>query len=193
MKKDIRTIGIDDAAFDREKSSKVFVFGVVVRGNSLVEGILRTELTIDGFDATEKIINLVNESKFKNQIRATILGSATIAAFNIINMLKVFQKTSIPIISILHEPPNNTKVQKALTHLPDWEKRLEILKSNPALEKIEFINQSGRECKVHVQYLGFKDINEVKNLLKNTTYTSCVPESLRLADMIGQNFKDYII
>jgi len=65
--------------------------------------------------------------------------------------------------------------------------------SNPSLEKIEFINESGRTCRFYVQYLGFKDTNEIKNLLKNTTYTSCVPENLRLADMIGQNFKDFII
>ena len=193
MKKNIRIIGIDDAAFSREKSSETFVFGVVVRGNNLVEGILRTEIQVDGLDATEKITDMINGSKFKNQIKAIVLGSVTIAAFNIINMNEIFQKTSIPIISILNELPDNTEVKKALVHLPDWEKRLEILTSNPALEKIEFINESGRECKIYVQYLGFKETSEVKNLLKNTTFTSCVPEGLRLADMIGRNFKDFIM
>ena len=193
MKKNIRTIGIDDAAFSREKSTKTFVFGVVVRGNNLVEGVLRTEVLVDGLDATEKIIEMINRSKFKKQIKAIVLGSATIAAFNIINMVEIFQKTVIPIISILHELPDNVEVKKALVHLPDWEKRLEMLMYNPTLEKIEFINESGRACKIYVQHLGFKDTNEVKDLLKNTTYTSCVPESLRLADMIGQNFKDYIM
>ena len=193
MKKNIRTIGIDDAAFDRNKSSKVFVFGVVVRGNDLVEGILRTQVTVDGLDATENIISLLNKSKFKEQVKAIILGSATIAAFNIIDMNEIYQETNIPIISILHELPDNIEVKKALSHLPDWEKRHEILISNPTLERIEFTNQSGRQCKIYVQYLGFEDINEVKNLIKNTTFTSCIPESLRLADMIGQNFKDFII
>jgi endonuclease V-like protein UPF0215 family len=193
VKKNIRTIGIDDAAFDRKNSSKVFIFGVIVRGHDLVEGVLRTEVTVDGLDATEEIINMINKSKFKNQVKVIVLGSATIAAFNIINMNEVFRRTTIPIISILHELPNEVEVKKALTHLPDWERRHEILASNPTLEKIEFTNQSGRDCCIYVQYLGFKDIVEVRNLIKNTTYTSCVPESLRLADLIGQNFKDYII
>ncbi|OLS33218.1 MAG: hypothetical protein HeimAB125_00950 [Candidatus Heimdallarchaeota archaeon AB_125] len=193
MKKNIRTIGIDDAAFSREKSTETFVFGVVVRGNNLVEGVLRTKILVDGLDATEKIIEMINRSKFQNQIKAIVLGSATIAAFNIINMVEIFQKTAIPIISILHKLPDNAEVKKALVHLPDWEKRFEILMSNPALEKIEFINVSGRACKIYVQYLGFKDTNEIKNLLKNTCYTSCIPESLRFADMIGQSFKDYMM
>ena len=55
MKENNRTIGIDDAAFNREKSTKTFVFGVVVRGYSLVEGVLRTEVQIDGISATKKI------------------------------------------------------------------------------------------------------------------------------------------
>jgi len=193
MKKHIRTIGIDDAAFSREKSLKCFVFGVVVRGNNLVEGVLRTEITVDGLDATERIITMIKESKFLNQVKTIVLGSATIAAFNVINMEEIYQKTAIPTISIFHTPPNDAEVKKALSHLPDWEKRLEILMSNPNLEKVEFINQSGRKCKTYVQYLGFSNINEVKNLLQITTYSSCVPESLRLADIIGQSFKDYLL
>ena len=57
VKSNIRTIGIDDAAFQREKSSKTFVFGVVIRGHSFAEGILRTDVEIDGMNATDKISN----------------------------------------------------------------------------------------------------------------------------------------
>ena len=193
MKKNIRTLGVDDAAFNREKSSNTFVFGVVVRGNNLVEGILRTKITIDGLDATKNIINMINESKFTVQIRAIILASATIGAFNIIDMNEIFVKTNIPILIILNKPPDNDEVKKALNHLPDCEKRFAILMSNPKIELIKFTNQNGRECKVHVQYIGFNDIKEVKLLIQSTSYTSCIPESLRLADLLGQSFKDFII
>ncbi|NPD87116.1 MAG: DUF99 family protein [Asgard group archaeon] len=193
MKKDIRTIGIDDAAFQRENSKKTFVFGVIMRGHSLVEGILRTNIKIDGLDATEKISKMINESKFIDQLKAIILGSSTIAAFNIIDLKKLHENTSIPVITVLSQLPNEKEVKSALSHLVDWEERYKILKFNPPLQKMEFKNQMSRICKMFVQYIGFKDEKEVKELLQFTTYSSSIPEGLRLADMIGQSFKNYII
>ena len=41
--------------------------------------------------------------------------------------------------------------------------------------------------------IGFDDVNVVRNILKITTYSSAIPECLRLADMIGGSFKNFII
>ncbi len=193
MKKNIRTIGIDDAAFQRENSSKAFVFGVVMRGYSLVEGILRTEIKVDGLDATEKISEMITSSKFKNQLKAIFLGSSTIAAFNIIDLKKLYENTSIPVITVLSQPPNDKEVKEALSHLDDWKKRYEILENNPSLQNIEFKNQMGRLCKMYIQHIGFKEEKSPREILQFTTYSSSIPEGLRLADMIGQCFKDFIL
>lgn len=193
MKKDIRTIGIDDAAFQRENSKNTFVFGVIMRGYNLVEGILRTTVEVDGLDATEKISKIINESKFLDQLKTIILGSSTIAAFNIIDLKKLYENTSIPVMTILSQLPNEKEVKGALSHLADWEERYEVLKLNPPLQKIEFKNQMSRICKMYVQHIGLKDEKEVKELLQFTTYSSSIPEGLRLADMIGQSFKNYVI
>ena len=191
MKKNIRTIGIDDAAFKRESSDRTFVFGVIMRGYSLVEGILRTEIKIDGLDATKKIGEMIMKSKFPNQLKAIILGSSTIAAFNIVDLRKLFKYTSIPVMVVLSHRPKDKEVKKALSHLKDWKERYEILKFNPPLRSIDFINQAGRNCKMYVQHIGFKENKDIKELLHFTTYTSSIPEGLRLADMIGQSFKNY--
>ena len=193
MKKDIRTIGIDDAAFQREKSKKTFVFGVVVRGYNLVEGILRTEIEVDGMDATEKISKMIRESKFNEQLRTIMLGSSTIAAFNIINLNELYKNTSIPILTVLPNLPNEREVKAALSHLDDWKKRYEILNNNPPLKKIEFKNQIGRTCKMYIQHIGFSNDKDIREVLQFTTFSSSIPEGLRLADMIGQSFKNHII
>jgi len=193
VKKDIRTIGIDDAAFQRESSKNTFVFGVITRGYSLVEGILRTTVIVDGLDATEKISKMIIESKFRDQLKAIILGSSTIAAFNIIDLKKLYENTSISVITVLSQLPNEKEVKGALSHLADWEERYEALKLNPPLQKMEFKNQMSRICKMYVQHIGFNDEKEVKELLQFTTYSSSIPEGLRLADMIGQSFKNYVI
>ena len=191
MKVHIRTIGIDDAAFQRSKSSKTFVFGVVVRDYSLIEGILRTEVEIDGLDATSKIAEMIMQSKFQDQLKAIILGSSTIAAFNVIDLSLLNEKTKIPIINILNQLPNDTEVKKALSHLSDWELRYEILTNNPPIQSIEFENQIGNTYKTNIQQVGFSGLKEVKNILKITSFSSSTPECLRIADLIGQSFKTF--
>ncbi|MCG3226441.1 MAG: DUF99 family protein [Candidatus Heimdallarchaeota archaeon] len=193
MKKNIRIIGIDDAAFQRESSTNTFVFGVIMRGYNLVEGILRTTVKVDGLDATEKISKMIIESKFIDQLKAIVLGSSTIAAFNIIDLRKLYENTSIPVMTVLSQLPNEKEVKGALSHLVDWEERYEVLKLNPPLQKMEFKNQMNRICNTYVQHIGLKDEKEVKELLQFTTYSSSIPEGLRLADMIGQSFKNYVI
>ncbi|MCE7741168.1 MAG: DUF99 family protein [Candidatus Heimdallarchaeota archaeon] len=193
MKENIRTIGIDDAAFDRAKSTKTFVFGIIVRGYNLVEGVLRTEISIDGIEATKRITSMIVKSKYHEQLRAIFLRSSTIAAFNIIDMNMLSKTTSIPVITVLSEMPDENDVKKALSNLPDWENRLEILNRNPPIEKIRYINKEGRECEVLIQQVGLSSKSDIKNILQISSYSSCIPECLRLADKIGQSFKDYII
>ena len=193
VKKNIRTIGIDDAAFQRGKSSKTFVFGVVVRGHTLVEGILRTDVEIDGINASERISEMITGSKFHDQLKAIFLGSSTIAAFNVIDFNLLYEQTSLPTISILSVLPDNKEVKNALSHLPDWEKRLAILSSNPPIKKISFVNQSGRNFNMYVQYIGFDEIKDVERILQISTYSSSIPECLRLADLIGRSFQSFIM
>jgi len=193
VKRNIRTIGIDDAAFDRNSSNKTFVFGIVMRGHSLVEGVLRTEVQIDGLEATDKIVSMIIESRFHEQLRAIFLRSSTIAAFNIIDMNTLFVQTSIPVITILSEIPSEIDIKQAIKNTTNWEQRLNILRSNPPIREIQVKNEVGRECSVLVQQVGLDKDKDIIELLELSCYSSCVPEGLRLADKIGQSFKDFII
>ncbi len=193
MKDCIRTIGIDDAAFQRKASKKAFVFGVIVRGFNLVEGILRTMVEVDGWDATEKVGEMIASSKYVTQLRAIILGSSTIAAFNIIDLRKLFDITDIPVITILSTLPNEEDVKTALSNLENWSEKYNVLSSNPAIEEISFKNQIGKQYKKFIQQVGFTNIEQVRKVIEISTHSSSIPECLRLADMIGQSFKNYKI
>ncbi len=192
-KKDIRTLGIDDSAFIRDKSTKTFVFGVVTRGYSIIEGILRTEILVDGLNATKAITDMIKQSKFRNQIKAIFLRSATIGAFNLINMPKLFEEIQIPVITVLSQAPNANKVKKALIRLKDRKQREEIISVNPAIKSMQFYNNSGRRCKIYFQQIGIEYDLQVKKLLEISSYVACYPECLRIADLIGKSFKNFII
>ncbi|MHA1687062.1 MAG: endonuclease dU [Candidatus Heimdallarchaeaceae archaeon] len=188
MKSDIRTIGIDDAAFNRKTDKTTPVFGVIVRGNHVIEGILQTQITIDGLDATEKISKMIIASKYYTQLKAIFFASSTIAAFNIIEIPLFYEITQIPIIVILQKLPNDQKTERALIHFEDSKKRLSILKANPPYVSITFRNRQERLCKGFVQYVGL-DKKSVSTLLSITSYMACVPECLRIADLIGRSFR----
>ena len=58
MKPQVRVLGIDDAPFSFD-DGKVPIVGVVVRPPGYVEGLMITDVTIDGDDADRSILDLV--------------------------------------------------------------------------------------------------------------------------------------
>ena len=52
MKSEIRVLGVDDGKFVPHSEGKASVVGVVFRGGCSIEGVMHTNIAIDGFDAT---------------------------------------------------------------------------------------------------------------------------------------------
>ncbi|MFH7882614.1 MAG: DUF99 family protein, partial [Candidatus Aenigmatarchaeota archaeon] len=52
IKSEIRVLGFDDSAFEKNSESLVPVIGVVFRGGKFLDGVLKTEVKVDGLDAT---------------------------------------------------------------------------------------------------------------------------------------------
>ena len=59
IKSEIRVLGIDDGQFVPHTEGTVKVVGVVYRGPYYFEGVMQTEIAIDGLDATEKFASMV--------------------------------------------------------------------------------------------------------------------------------------
>ena len=55
IKPEIRVLGVDDGVFTPHVESLVPVVGVVFRGGYWLDGVMHTEILVDGFDATERI------------------------------------------------------------------------------------------------------------------------------------------
>jgi endonuclease V-like protein UPF0215 family len=171
-KKNIRTIGIDDAY--SEKLENAYLVGTIVRGNSLIEQILIRKIEIDGLDATEKLIEMINNSP-KEQLKAIFLSGITFAGFNLIDIEEVYNKLKIPIIVIITKYPNFEKIEKALKeNFEDYEKRLEIIKKAGNVYKIN---------KIFCQVKGI-EIEDAKKII-DITRRNKVPESLRVSHLIA--------
>jgi endonuclease V-like protein UPF0215 family len=171
-KKNIRTIGIDDAY--SENSKDAYLVGTIVRGNSLIEQILIRKIEIDGLDATEKLIEIINDSP-KEQLKAIFLSGITFAGFNLVDIEEVYNEFKIPIIVIITKYPNFKKIEEALKkNFDDYEKRMEIIKKAGSIYKIE---------KIYCQIKGI-EIEDAKKLIEITRRNK-VPESLRISHLIA--------
>ena len=82
IKQEIRVLGWDDGPFEQhhpdDNPATVPVIGVVCRGGSFIDGVLRTDVTVDGFDATGKLVEAVNRSRHKGQVRILMLKLSVI-------------------------------------------------------------------------------------------------------------------
>ena len=105
----------------------------------------------------------------------------------------MFDITDIPVITILPTLPNEKDVKTALSNLKNWKEKYNILCSNPPIEEIAFKNQIGKQYKKFFQQVGFANTEQVRRVIEISTHSSSIPECLRLADMIGQSFKNYKI
>jgi len=174
IKKEIRVIGIDDSPFNKFVKGKVLVIGTVFRGGTLLDGILSTKVNVDGKDATIKIIEMINKSKFKSQLQCIFLDGIALGGFNIVDVKELNEKTRIPVIVIIRRKPDIAAIKKTLIRINKKDKI-------KLLEKAGDVINVG---KIYVQLTGI-NIEKAKQILKIVCTRSLIPESVRIAHLIA--------
>ncbi len=178
MKKNIRALGIDDLPF-KLRSEKSGIVGTVMRAQAYIEGIIVKSITVDGDDVTSKLIELLENSKFLDQIRVIFTNGITFGGFNVLDLEKVYKKYSIPIITISRKMPDFQKIEAALKkHFSGWEMKLDLMKK---LEIHKIINNNSE---IFTQYLGIDDVDAVK-IINLFTVKGAVPEPVRISHIIA--------
>jgi endonuclease V-like protein UPF0215 family len=180
LKPEIRILGFDDSAFTPRSKELVPVIGVIFRGGKFLDGLLRTEVLVDGNDATEKIIKLVNSTRHRQQLKVMMFDGITMAGFNMIDVKKVFEETKLPIIVINRKLPDLAKVKKALKRFEDFEERWKAVENAGKI----------KECcikdfkKIYYQNIGIDD-DVAREIIKLSCTRSSIPEPLRIAHIIA--------
>jgi len=174
MKPETRVLGIDDAPFDKFQDKEVLVIGCFYRSNKLLEGVMSTKATVDGDDATEKIIQMINNSKFKTQIHAIFLDGIAVGGLNIIDIAELNNKIGIPVIIVIRRDPRIDKIIDVLTNLK-------------MPQKIKYLKNASKVYKYNNIYFQKAGITEekAKEFLKISIKASDIPEAVRIAHIIG--------
>jgi endonuclease V-like protein UPF0215 family len=181
IKSEIRVLGVDDGAFKPHVKGRVPVIGVVFRGGFWLDGVMHTEIDVDGFDATDKIASMITESSHYKQLRVVLLNGITFAGFNIVDVKALNAATKLPIITLTREKPDFAGIQKALQNLSNSEVRWEaILRAGEPIE----ISTRSAEAKVYMQTVGISK-ETAQKILRLTSTRSNIPEALRVAHLIA--------
>jgi len=175
MKKEIRVLGIDDGPFDKFNDKEAIIIGALYRGGSFIDGILSSKVKVDGNDSTEKIVEMVNKSKFKPQIQAILLGGIAVAGFNVVDVKELNEKTDIPVIVVMRAYPEIDKIKDALVKLGHKEK-LKLLEKAGQIHKLD---------EIFIQKIGLS-LEEADEIIDITSTHSLIPEPLRVAHLIAR-------
>ncbi len=174
MKSQIRILGIDDAAFNKFKDKEVIVIGTVFRGGDFMDGVMTTKVKVDGDDATNKVIEMINKSKFKTQFRAIITDGIAVAGFNIFDVPLLYEKTRIPVIVVMRNYPDLKKIRGALTKL-NMKNKIALLEKAGDIHKYK---------EIYFQVYGMEKEDAIEILNISCTH-SYIPEPIRIAHLIG--------
>lgn len=178
LKEEIRILGIDDCPLEKRKK-KVMIIGTIFRGGKFMDGLLTTFIEKDGLDSTTKIASMINKSRHKPQIKVIMLDGITLAGFNIIDLKKLFELTSKPIIAINRKKPSLKDVKKALKNFKDFKKRWEMIKN---AGKIKLFTM--KKLKIYYQNFGIED-EEAEEVIRISCTHANFPEPLRIAHIIA--------
>jgi hypothetical protein len=181
IKPEIRVLGVDDCPFKPLSHGSVDVVGVVYRGGYWLDGIMTTEVQIDGLDATEKIAKMIVDSPHYDQLRVIMLNGITFAGFNVVSIRKLFNKTRLPVIVLTKEKPDLEEIRVALRKLPQWRSRWKAM-----IEAGEiFTLKTRRNAEpLSMQIMGISR-QDAEKIVKMTCTRSSIPEAVRVAHIIA--------
>jgi endonuclease V-like protein UPF0215 family len=181
IKKEIRILAWDDGPFEFRTKGKDILIGVIMRGGQFLDGMLKTEVDIDGTDATEKIIEKVLKTRHKD-IRIIMLDGITFAGFNTVDIKEIYKKTNLPVIVVNRKKPDFEKFISSLKKMPESNKRLKAVENAGPVYWVSIRNK--RIC---FQCYGISK-EDASKIIKETSTMSLIPEPLRTAHLIATGF-----
>ena len=178
MKQQIRLLGIDDSPFTFTDKYTTII-GVVMRGGNYLECVIKSQVSIDGEDATFVCKDIIKNSRHRKQLKAMLLDGIALGGFNIVDIESIFNSTKLPVITVTRDKPDFNKIETALKkNFIDWEKRLKLIK-NGVIHKV-----NTNYNPIYVKCSGI-DIEEAKEIIKISTIRGVIPEPIRVAHIIA--------
>lgn len=182
MKREVRVLGVDDAPFAFE-DDRVEIVGVVVRVPAYVEGVLVSDVAVDGTDATERLATMIAESRFHETLSLVLVDGVALGGFNVVDLAALRDATGIPVATVTKKEPDPEAIERALrAKFADWERRLALIQRFP-LEEVETAHAPVRVLRVGIER------DDLAEILRRSTIRGRLPEPLRIAHLVATALK----
>lgn len=179
IKKEIRIIGIDDAPFSKTKKGNVLTVGTIFRGGQSMEGLLSTHIEVDGSNSTEKLVQMVNNTKHKPQLQVIMTDGIALGGFNVIDIHELSKRTKLPVIVVMRNYPNFEKLFKAIENVSGSNQKKSLIKRAGEIYEVDL--ETG---KIFIQLVGLRP-EEARQIIKIAATRGLMPEPIRLAHLIA--------
>lgn len=185
IKPEIRILGVDDTPFLPHTKGKLGLIGVIFKGGYWIEGLMKTEITIDGLDATDNLSLMIKKSSHFKQLQLVMLNGIMFGGFNVVSLNRLHLTTKLPIISVIRKKPNLPAIKKAMKNLPNFNKRW-----NTVIEAGEIFESptKNNKSKIFFQTSGL-DKEDAHRIIRLTSTRSNIPEVLRVAHIVASIFE----
>jgi hypothetical protein len=167
-------IGFDDAPFPDNHRGNVRVVGTVYARLRL-DGVLIGEVKKDGWNAAEKLIELISRSRFAQSIQLIMLQGIALAGFNVVDVFRLHEVLGFPVLVVSRKRPNMRSIEEALLHMRGGQKKWALIERLGPMEPI---------AHVHVQRVGLT-LAQAETVVKQFTTIGHIPEPLRVAHLIA--------
>jgi endonuclease V-like protein UPF0215 family len=175
-------IGIDDGPFGRRERWAPLV-GVLVSIPQYVEAVRRTRVRVDGDDATEATVRLLDDASFTEGARAVLLDGIAVGGFNLLDLDRLHRETGRPVVTVTRRPPDFDAMRSALrTYFPrEFRRRWRLVRAHPLFR----VRTGGRP--LWASAVGCRRAEAIA-LLERTRVRGYWPEPLRLARLVARAF-----
>lgn len=179
---EFRIVGVEDGGFSRESSSrtvqKALFVCVLLQGN-WIDDFQVDQITVDGLDASEKLISMLRRWAF----HAVMLAGVSFAGFNLVDPKLVFEEFNKPVVIVSRIKPDNIAVKNALLqHFEDWQIRWGIFEKLGSIHKVVSIIN---EAPLYAEVVG-GDIEWASKLIRASATCCRIPEPIRIARLVAR-------
>lgn len=180
--------GIQDGSFEpfqRGNDSRIqhtSLCCTCLQGSRILD-IKLTSITVDGLDATGNMLNIVDSWN----LDAIILGGATFAGFNVIDVENVYKISGTPVIVFSpHYPDMEATLSALRKHFTDWELRWDRYEKMGEIYSLKIRD----EPIIYYERIGC-DRNMAEKILCEQAIVSRTPEAVRVANLVAKGVSSF--
>ena len=172
-------VGVEDGGFVAFRPNQITLLCAVEMFGGIVKAVKLGQVTVDGMDATETIINMLVNIRCD----ALILGGVSFAGFNVVDVARIQKNLGVPVIAYSGEKPDSTSVLFALkAHFKDWEDRW------TPIERLGEVYST--VTKLGLPPVFYEVVGEssewAEKVLKESATLTRIPEPVRVAGLIAR-------